>query len=163
MVQIKKSSLKKYHKPSLSQKVVQPKSRAQTLWYFHLQHFFFAFLPVKAFKEINRKLSSRAYGYGSYGCMWVSLCVCVCVGECVSLVCMYVCIGVLGLSSSFVVSQLNLPPTTRQVITISSPSCLGPNWVPFSWRPQRSMMIGCSGSTKDKQDGGEKQHRWMGF
>lgn len=41
-----------------------------------------------------------------------------------------------------------LPPTTRQVITISSPSCFGPNCVPFSWRPQRSSMSGCSGSTK---------------
>lgn len=34
------------------------------------------------------------------------------------------------------------------MITISSPSCLGPNCVPFSWRPQRSSISGCSGSTK---------------
>jgi len=116
MVQIKKSSLKKYHKASrASAKAESSETQSRLCDIFicstfpcAMFFFAFAFLPVKAFKEINRKLSSRAYGYGQ--------CECVCV-----------CIGVLGLSSSFVVSQLNLPPTTRQVITISSPSCLGPN------------------------------------
>lgn len=48
---------------------------------------------------------------------------------------------------SFGFISFNLPPVTRHVSTMSSPSSIGPNIVPFSWWPQRFNTNGYSGGT----------------
>lgn len=45
----------------------------------------------------------------------------------------------------------HLPPTTRHVNIISSPSSIGPRIVPFSWRPQRFKTKGGSGGTEKEK------------
>lgn len=40
-----------------------------------------------------------------------------------------------------------LPPTTRHVSIMSSPSSIGPSIVPFNWRPHLFRTNGCSGGT----------------
>lgn len=43
---------------------------------------------------------------------------------------------------------LGLPPVTRHVNTMSSPSSIGPSTVPFNWWPHRFNTNGYSGGTK---------------
>lgn len=44
----------------------------------------------------------------------------------------------------------SLPPTTRHVSIMSSPSSIGPRMVPFSCLPHRFRTSGCSGGTVNK-------------
>lgn len=44
-----------------------------------------------------------------------------------------------------------LPPTTRHVSIMSSPSSIGPSIVPFNWRPHLFKTNGCSGGTARTQ------------
>lgn len=45
--------------------------------------------------------------------------------------------------------SFDLPPVTRHVSTMSSPSSIGPNIVPFCWWPQRFNTNGYSGGTTE--------------
>lgn len=52
---------------------------------------------------------------------------------------------------------LGLPPVTRHVNTMSSPSSIGPSIVPFNWWPHRFNTNGYSGGTK-RFKRGNKHH-----
>lgn len=56
---------------------------------------------------------------------------------------------------------LGLPPVTRHVNTMSSPSSIGPSIVPFNWWPHRFNTNGYSGGTKRfQQQQHQQKRRW---